>query len=333
MFSERYLDHVQDATHPESPLRLARIRDSLKSAGLWKEVIDPKQATMEQISLVHSKEYLSLLNTHTERWLTMDTRIHSETYEIAKFAAGGGILAAERAWEYGKPAIALLRPPGHHAGPDYGMGFCYINNIAVAARQILRKAKRVAIVDVDVHHGNGTQDAFYGSPEALYISTHQRYIFPGTGHPNEVGEGDGEGFNINIPMNSPAGDTSFEFAHEKIVLPVLREYKPEMLLISVGTDTHYRDQLASLTLSSKGSVKNISDLLDFAKESCSGRVAIFLEGGYDLDALSEVITHTVGLFEGKKTPLKFNEVADKDCCEKNSLLSIMQMQKKYWSLD
>jgi len=332
VFSERFLEHVQTATHPESPQRLESIRSSLRSAGLWNGVLEPKEATTEELARVHSRDYLAFLERAGERALTMDTLIHSETHKIAKLAAGGGILAAEKAWDEGKPAIALLRPPGHHSGPDYGMGFCYINNIAVAAKHMLRKAKRIAIVDVDVHHGNGTQDAFYGSPEVLYISTHQRYIFPGTGHPNEVGEGDGEGFNVNIPMNSPAGDASFEFAHEKIILPILQEYKPDMLLVSVGVDSHYRDQLASLSLSSKGSIKGISGLIDFARERCSGRIAFFLEGGYDLESLSEVITHTVGLFEGKKTPLRYNDVQDKDCFEKDDLLSMIEIQKKYWKL-
>jgi len=333
VFSEVFLEHVQTPDHPESPQRLEAVRASLKAAGLWKDVLEPKEATMERLACVHGRDYLTFLERAGERALTMDTLVHRETFRIARLAAGGGMLAAEKAWEDGRPAIALLRPPGHHAGPDYGMGFCYLNNIAISAKHMLSKAKRIAIVDVDVHHGNGTQDTFYASPNVLYISTHQRYIFPGTGHPNEVGEGDGESFNVNIPMNSPAGDASFDFAHERIVLPILQEFKPEMLLVSVGTDSHYMDPLASLSLSSKGSVRGISGLLDFAKERCSGRIAFFLEGGYNLEVLSEVITHTVGLFEGKRTPLRFNEMGDKNCMEKRDLLSIIQLQKKYWKLD
>lgn len=332
VYSKKFLDHIQTPDHPESPRRLVAIRDSLNAAGLWKEVIEPREATMEEIGRVHTKDYLAFLGRAGEKALTMDTLIHNETFGIAKLAAGGAIQAAEKAWDEHKPSIALLRPPGHHAGPDFGMGFCYLNNIAIAAKQMLLKAKRVVIVDVDVHHGNGTQDAFYESPDLLYISTHQRYIFPGTGHPNEVGEGEGEGFNVNIPMNSPAGDASFDFAHENIILPILREFKPEMLLVSIGTDSHYREQLASLSLSSKGSVRGISGLLDFAKERCSSRIAFFLEGGYDVGVLAEIITHTVGLFEGKDTPLRFNEVEDKECRERNGLLSIIELQKKYWKL-
>jgi acetoin utilization deacetylase AcuC-like enzyme len=309
------------------------VRESLKAAGFWNGVLEPKAATMEQLQRVHGRDYLSFLDSAGERALTMDTLIHPETFGIARIAAGGGILAAEKAWDCSAPAMALLRPPGHHAGPDYGMGFCYLNNIAVAARHMLQKAKRIAIVDVDVHHGNGTQDEFYESPEVLYISTHERYIFPGTGSPNEVGEGEGEGFNVNLPMNSPAGDASFGFAHEKIIMPILHEYRPEMLLVSLGTDSHYMDSLASLTLSSKGAARDLSGLLDFARDKCNGRIAFFLEGGYEVEVLSEIITHTVGLFEGKKTPLRFNEVEDKDCVEKRNLSSMLQLQKNYWKLE
>ncbi len=333
VYSDKFLEHVQTPTHPESPQRLMAICDSLESHGLWRDVITPRDATTEELEKVHNHDYLGFLDRFGERALTMDTLIHKDTFSIARLAAGGGIMAADTAWETNKPAMALLRPPGHHSGPAYGMGFCYLNNIAIAAEHMLGKTKRIAIVDVDVHHGNGTQDTFYSNPNVLYISTHQRYIFPGTGHPNEVGEGDGEGFNVNIPMNSPAGDTSFEFAHEKIVLPILREYKPEMLLVSIGTDSHYKDPLASLSLSSKGHIESIAGLLDFAKSNCSDRIAFYLEGGYHPETLAEIVTHTVGLFEGKNTLLKYNEVRDKECMEKDDILSIVQLQKSYWKLD
>jgi len=333
VYSDKFLEHVQTPTHPESPQRLMAICDSLETNGLWKDVISPRDATTKELEKVHNHDYLGFLDRFGERALTMDTLIHKDTFSIARLAAGGGIMAAETAWETKTPVMALLRPPGHHSGPAYGMGFCYLNNIAIAAKQMLGRAKKIAIVDFDVHHGNGTQDTFYSDSKVLYISTHQRYIFPGTGHPNEVGEGDGEGFNVNIPLNSPAGDASFDLAHKRIVLPILHEYKPEMLLVSIGTDSHYRDQLASLTLSSKGHVEAIAGLLDYAKENCSDRIAFYLEGGYDLEALSEIVTHAVGLFEGKRTPLKHNDVRDKGCVEKDDILSIVQLQKSYWTLD
>ena len=333
VYSDKFLEHVQDPTHPESPRRLMAICNSLESNGLWKDVIAPIDATTKELEAVHKHDYLAFLDKFGERQLTPDTFVHKETFAIARLAAGGGIIAAEKAWEESRPSFALVRPPGHHSGPAYGMGFCYLNNIAIAAMHMLSKAKKIAIVDIDVHHGNGTQDTFYKNPNVLYISTHERYIFPGTGHPNETGEGDGEGFNVNIPMNAGAGDTSFEFANEKIVMPILREFKPEILMISIGTDSHYNDPLASLSLSSKGHAKTISDLLEFGKKQCQNRTAFYLEGGYDLETLSEIIAHTVGLFEGKKTPLVHNDVKDKNCMDKETLRSIIKIQKSYWKLD
>ncbi|MDH4122828.1 MAG: histone deacetylase [Thermoplasmata archaeon] len=332
VFSDKFNEHVITPDHPESPRRLEAIYDSLTKAGLWKNVLTPKDATMKELEAVHTLDYLSFLDKFGERALSIDTLVHKETFSIARLAAGGGIMAAEAAWKKEKPAIALVRPPGHHAGPQFGGGFCYLNNIAIAAKQVLHTAKKVAIVDIDVHHGNGTQQIFHHDPQVLYISTHQRYIYPGTGDPDDFGIGEGKGFTVNVPMMSGAGDSSFDFAYDKIVLPILSEYRPEMLLVSIGTDAHYRDPLASLTLSSNGFAREVSSLLDFAKRNCNNRIAFFLEGGYDLESLSEIITHTVGLFNGKNTPLKNVAIADAGCQELESLKSIVQMQKIYWKL-
>jgi len=332
VYSERYKDHVIHPGHPESPQRLDAIRDSLEAHGLWKDVLQPKDATTKEIESIHSIEYLQALDRLGDLEWTPDTISHRDTFAIARLAAGGSIMAAERAWEDGKPAIALVRPPGHHAIRDRAMGFCYLNNIAIAAKKMLGKAKRIAIVDIDVHHGNGTQEAFYDSKDVLYISTHQKWIFPGTGSPDEYGSGDGEGYTINIPMNMGAGDASFEFAYQKIILPILSEFKPSMLLVSIGTDSHYLDPLASLSLSSKGYAEEIGSLLTFAKEHCGNRIAFFLEGGYELSVLAEIITHTVGLFEGRLTPLTHVEVRDKKGVDIESLRAIAQMHKQYWNL-
>lgn len=332
IFSERYLDHIQTPDHPESPNRLRAIREVLMAVDFWNDIHPPRDASDEEILRVHTPEYLEFISTAGETMVTMDTVMHEETHEIARLAAGGGIVAAESAWNDCRPAIALLRPPGHHAGPGYSMGFCYLNNIAIAARHILNKCRKIAIVDIDVHHGNGTQDAFYEQPEVLYISSHQKNIFPGTGRINEFGKGDGEGFTVNIPLKDGAGDASFELAYDEIILPVLGEFAPEMLMVSLGTDSHYRDPLASLTLSSSGYAREIKQILDFGRSHCSNRIAFFLEGGYDLESLSEVVAHTVGLFNGGELSLDYRDVLDRECLERKSLENILELQRDYWNL-
>lgn len=333
IFSERYIDHIQTPGHPESPERLIAIRESLKENNLWEDILEPEPATIDEISCLHSDDYIAFLQIPGERALTMDTMIHTETFDIAKLAVGGGILAAKTTWEEGKPSIALLRPPGHHAGPHSGMGFCYLNNIAIAAEQVVGKGKKIAIVDIDVHHGNGTQDSFFDRADILYISMHQQYIFPGTGPSNEVGHGDGDGYTINIPMNSGAGDKSFIFAYEKIVMPILEEYRPGILLVSIGSDAHYRDPFASLTLSTSGYLREIELLLEFAKTRCSSRISFFLEGGYDLEALTDIITPAVGMFAGKTIAPKYAHVADAQGIEKTNIDNIVKIQKNYWKLE
>jgi len=332
IFSDRFIDHVQSPGHPESPQRLTAIRDALEANDLWKDVRAPRNATDDELKAIHDKEYLHFLSISGESMMTLDTVLHKETFEIARLAAGGGIIAAEGVWAEKKPSIALLRPPGHHAGPDSGIGFCYLNNIAVAAENMIERAKKIAIVDIDVHHGNGTQDAFFIRPDILYISTHQQYIFPGTGQSDEVGNGEGEGFTVNIPMNSGAGDSSFRYAHEQVIIPILEEYRPSMLMVSIGGDAHYRDSLASLSLSSSGYVWEIEQLIEFARRRCSGRVAFFLEGGYDLPALAEIISSTVSMFENRKLPLKFTDNLDENCREKDSIDRVKKFQSKYWKI-
>jgi len=332
IFSEKYIEHVQTPDHPESPKRLIAIRDTLRSFDLWENVLEPRYARDDEIENIYAKDYLEFLSTAGECMLTLDTVMHPETLGIAKLAVGGAIMAGEKAWEEGKPAIALVRPPGHHSGPAYGMGFCYLNNIAIAAEQMIQRAKKIAIVDIDVHHGNGTQDIFYDRCDVLYVSTRQKYIFPGTGHIKETGEGEGKGYTVNIPMESDAGDESFKYAHEKIVLPLLEEYKPGMLMVSIGVDAHYRDPFASLALSSNGYAREIKDLIAFARRECSGRIAFYLEGGYDLEALSEVVAYTVGLFTGNDLPLKYTDIRDVNCIEKTSIENIINFQKSYWKL-
>ena len=185
--------------------------------------------------------------------LDPDTFTSPDSYDIARLAAGATVQAAEHAVAEREPAFALVRPPGHHAEPDRAMGFCLFNNVAVAAAAMLaRGLERIAIVDIDVHHGNGTQAMFYEEPRVLYVSTHQFPFYPGTGAADEIGAGDGRGFTVNVPMEAGSTDADYALVHRDIVGPVLDEFRPELVLVSAGYDAHERDPLASMRMTTEG---------------------------------------------------------------------------------
>lgn len=308
VFHDRFLEHRQrDEDHPERAERLIAIRDRLKSDGLWQDVLEPGPAPLEDCLRIHHENYMDTLANMAEGAWDRDTYVRPETLQIALLAAGGAILAADAAWEGRETAWALVRPPGHHAIAGSAMGFCYLNNIAIAAaRHTALGRGRVAIVDVDVHHGNGTQEAFYDRGDVLTISMHESPLFPGTGLVNETGIGAGEGCNINIPVPAGSGDATYRLAMERIIEPAVRRFKPSLILSSFGTDVHYLDPLAGLALSSQGCVRLVERIEALAAELCRGRAAFMLEGGYHLGALSEVIAAAVG----GQAQLEFTAVKD-----------------------
>jgi acetoin utilization deacetylase AcuC-like enzyme len=331
-FNDEFLGHVQDPFHPESPERLRGIVQKLKEHGLWKNVIPSKTGRSETLLLVHSDDYIDYIRTCGDCNLTLDTQVHHETYGIATLSAECAVDAAKYSREHGKPTFALTRPPGHHAGKDYGMGFCYFNNISIAARSLQKMGdKKIAIVDVDVHHGNGTQEIFAFDPTILYISTHQAGIFPGTGPVEYVGKGEGEGYNVNMPFPSGCGDSTFDVAFEEIIEPVVSQFKPDAMLVSWGMDTHYRDPLASLTLSSEGHVRQAEQLIKLSK-ICGNRITFMLEGGYDVQALSEVVAGVIGRSEGIEVPLEFTDIIDNSCLGRGTVVRCKQIASKYWKL-
>ncbi len=327
-YSEEFSKHVQWPGHPESPDRLTVIEKKLKENGLWNP-INSEGATEEDLFPVHDREYLNTLELATISGIDADTALHPETYSIAVRAAGATIMAAEAALS-GGTAFSLVRPPGHHAGRNYAMGFCYINNIAVAASHLISKgAKKVAIVDIDVHHGNGTSDIFYSSDSVLYISTHQRGIFPGTGAAEESGRDSGYGYNINIPLPSGAGDSSFFLAFERIIIPTLTRFSPDVILVSMGADAHYMDPLAGLSLSSGGYVELIRRIYGAAKRLNTG-LALTLEGGYHIDALSEVVAGMVSyLSRGEDIKLKYDTIRDNNIAAKKDIETAVKIQKEF----
>jgi len=331
-YNEESLGHVQDPFHPESPERLRGIVQKLKEHGLWKDVRNSRTGRPETLLLVHDEDYVDFIKTCGDCSLTMDTSVHHETYGIAALSAECAVDAATYSKKEGKPAFALTRPPGHHAGKDYGMGFCYFNNIAIAAKYLLGHGdKRIAIVDVDVHHGNGTQEVFAKDSEVLYLSTHQLGIFPGTGQAEYLGLGDGEGFTVNLPLQSGCGDSTFDAAFAEVIRPVTTQFKPDAMLVSWGMDTHYKDPLASLTLSSLGHLRQAVDLIKLSS-ICGNRITFMLEGGYNVPALSEVVAGVIGSTQGVDVPMDFTDVMDNSCLGRGAISRSKQILSGYWDL-
>jgi acetoin utilization deacetylase AcuC-like enzyme len=251
---------------------------------------------------------------------------------MAMLSAGGAVAAAKAMLDHNAPAFALVRPPGHHATAGMGMGFCYINNVAVAASWLRKKLDKVAIVDIDVHHGNGTNDMFVERSDVLYISTHQWGIYPGTGLAVQTGAGEGKGFTVNIPMGAQSGDATFEAATDKLIIPILEQYGPDAILISLGGDAHYLDPLSSLNLSSKGYVDMLSRIAELASKRCDGRWAAFLEGGYNVAALADVVGPAIAMAASQEFQTRFNEVSDADVIGAEWVSQAKAIQSKHWKL-
>jgi acetoin utilization deacetylase AcuC-like enzyme len=290
--SHRFEDHVTPAGHPERPERaqvLDAVAASFKEQG--GEVIEPRSATDEDLLRVHTQEHVDLI-VATRGKATMideDTFTSPDSDDIARLAAGAVLTGVDRALDgpNGSRALVLVRPPGHHAEADRAMGFCLYSNIAVgAAYARSRGCARVAIVDYDVHHGNGTQWIFYEDPTVLFVSSHQYPFYPGTGAPSEKGRGEGLGFTLNIPLDAGATDEEIERQYAEQVIPAVRSFKPELLMISAGFDAHQMDPLGQLRMTTEGFGRLTKALIDLAEDVCEGRVVLVTEGGYDLEALS-----------------------------------------------
>jgi len=291
--------------HPENGTRLAAIVDRLKQAGLWQELehIEFAPATAEQVGWVHEHDYIDhikFLSEHGGGALDLDTQATEQTYQAAILAAGGCIAATETviAGELDS-AICLVRPPGHHALPNKGMGFCFFNNVAIAAEAALRaNLDRVAILDFDAHHGNGTQDIFYSRGEVLYFSIHQSPAFPGTGSVDEVGLDAGAGQTINVPLPPGTRDKHYLRAWQEIAVPALKAFKPAIVFISAGYDAHWRDPLVNMQMTADGFYHIVKQTLSAAASLCDGRLVLVLEGGYNLDALALSVENTVLALDG-----------------------------------
>jgi acetoin utilization deacetylase AcuC-like enzyme len=291
-----YLEH-DTGDHVENSRRLVDAISYLKETGVKEKLtcLPPRLASLGELEMVHAPEYISYVKSKAEKgggWLDPDTVMSPKSYEAALYAAGG-VLAAVEAVMKGDVdnAFALVRPPGHHAIHDRAMGFCIFNNVAIAAKFALSKfnLNRVLIADFDVHHGNGTQDAFYADPKVLYFSTHQYPFYPGTGWMDETGTGEGEGATVNFPMAAGWGDEEYLRAFNEVLVPVARRFQPQLILISAGFDAHWADQLAMMKVTITGFAQMAMILKELAAELCQGRLVFTLEGGYNLRVVASSI--------------------------------------------
>jgi acetoin utilization deacetylase AcuC-like enzyme len=289
----RYARHFAGRAHPERPQRIETViqmAEGLRRDQLRFEV--PRPALRDQVELCHGADYVSFVQrtAEFERYdFDLDTHTCKDSFDTAMLAAGGVLTAVDCVLEgQADNSFALVRPPGHHALPERAMGFCFFNNVAIAARYLtqVRGLKRVLIFDWDLHHGNGTQEIFYETPEVLYVSMHQFPHYPGTGSLDEIGAGAGSGFTINAPLPATFGDAEYVEVMDRLLLPVAREFNPEFVLISAGFDCHVRDPLGAMRVTEAGFAAMTRRIKRLAAETCDGKIAAALEGGYDLQALA-----------------------------------------------
>jgi acetoin utilization deacetylase AcuC-like enzyme len=299
--SDRFADHLTPPGHPE---RVERAEAMEVAVSEWRRnggaVIEPRAATDADLARVHAPAYVESITALRGRasMLDADTFTSPESDDVARLAAGAVLTAVDRVLDGppGSRALAVVRPPGHHAERDRAMGFCLYNNVAVgAASARARGLARVAIVDYDVHHGNGTQRSFYDDPAVLFISSHQFPFYPGTGAENETGAGPGVGYTLNIPLAAGAGDAVYERAYRETVIPALQRFKPQLVLVSAGFDAHERDPLAGMKMTTDGIGRLTSMLIAAADELCDGRIVFVTEGGYDTSALRECVSKVIAL--------------------------------------
>jgi acetoin utilization deacetylase AcuC-like enzyme len=310
VYDPLYLEH-DTGHHPENAIRLQAVTSHLEESGLLARLrsLPARDATVDEVTYVHERDYVESVRWAAGRggvWLDADTFVSPRSYDAA-LRSTGGCLAAVDAVQAGEveSAFCLVRPPGHHAMPSRAMGFCLFNNIAVAVEHARRHhgLRRVAVVDFDVHHGNGTQAAFYADPDVLYFSTHQYPLYPGTGHWREMGQGAGLGTTVNVPLPAGTGDAIFDRIWKSVLTPLLRRFEPELILSSSGYDGHFADPLANLTQSAAGYAELVAGLRDLARELCGGRLVLMLEGGYDYTALAWSIGNSLeALLDEEPTP-------------------------------
>jgi len=343
--NDLFLEHIPDFNHVESPDRLRIIYEQLEQPPLNKLFLYPDfaPASVEALELNHTKEHvMRVAGTAGKTFSSLDpdTQASPKSFDAACLAAGAVIGGMEMIVQgEADNGFALVRPPGHHAEAGRAMGFCLFNNVAVGARYGLQNLglQRIAIIDWDLHHGNGTQNSFYSSKQVLYFSTHSYPYYPGSGSLGEVGAGEGEGFTVNVPLSGGQDDRAFAHIFKEIIVPVTREYRPDFIIISAGFDTYFADPLGTMAVTEQGFACMTRQIVELAADICDGRLLVALEGGYNLrglrDGVLAVLAELSGDPEcpGKVDGATLQAIIDADR-EVPVIGQVRDIAKRYWSL-
>lgn len=342
---------VEPDTHVENPSTKRRVKNLLDKSNMLSKLknISPKAATVEQIELFHTSSYINKvkeLSDTTGGDAGEFAIVGKGSYEIALLSVGGALKGVDAVIQgLVENAYVLTRPPGHHAEADYGVGFCLFNNVAIAAKHAKEKydLKKILIIDWDVHHGNGTESAFYKDPEVLFISIHQEYMneLPGRGHSKDRGVGAGTGFNINIPLPPGTSDAGYMYAFEKIIKPIADQYQPELILVSAGQDPSFYDPLGRMMVTANGFHQMTLFVKELAAKYCNSRLVICHEGGYSapyvpfcslkiIEALSAIDSGVEDPFAESFAEFPINKVRG---IEKESVSNVKNTLSKYWYIN
>ncbi|MFC2164715.1 histone deacetylase [Acidobacteriota bacterium] len=333
----RYMEHDMGDFHPENPRRLEVIYRMLdEEISFDYSTIEPRIGTDEEIQWIHTESHVHAIKKTSgiERvMLDLDTSTSARSYEVATLAVGGVLKTAELIMNGDiTNAFAFIRPPGHHAEASQAMGFCLFNNIAVAAEYLQRKhgLKRILIVDWDLHHGNGTQHSFEQSKDILYFSTHQFPHYPGTGHWSEKGDGEGEGYTVNVPLRPGKTDQDYIYIFEKVLSPIAGAFEPEFILVSAGFDIYEDDPLGGMLISDRGFGAMTFSLLQMAKSVCQDRILFALEGGYSSEGLSSGSKQALLQLSGQAQKPDIDDTASSQTLQE--LQSVLEIHRKHWPL-
>lgn len=333
----RYMEHDMGAFHVENPKRIEAIyRMVEKDISFPYTEIEPRPAKEKEIQMVHASSYVNAIKETSGKGRTQldpDTATSARSYEVALLAAGGLLKAIDLVMD-GKiqNGFAIVRPPGHHAEASRAMGFCLFNNIAIGAEYLVQNhgIKRILVIDWDLHHGNGTQHSFYSRSDVLYFSTHQFPHYPGTGHWDEIGQDKGKGFTVNVPLSGGKTDEDYLFIFRKILAPIASDFKPEFILVSAGFDIYKADPLGGMQISEDGFGALTSELMSVAHKFSKDRILFTLEGGYNLQGLSEGVKQVLLYLGGEGKKPQIGE--DISPITERELAPVFDTQKQFWKL-